>query len=76
MALGAFPEVRLAEARKKCEEARHLIRAGEDPSHKRRMKKIKARLSAYNSFNSVAEDFIAVRFVASGKAEATIDKAR
>lgn len=76
LALGAYPEVRLAEAREKCEEARRLIRAGEDPSHKRKMKKIQARLSADNSFNSVAEDFIAVRFVASEKAEATVDKAR
>jgi len=76
LALGAFPDVRLAEAREKCDDARRMIRAGEDPSHKRRMAKIKARLSAGNSFQSVAEDFIAVRFVASGKAEATIDKAR
>ena len=76
LALGAFPEVRLAEAREKCDEARRLIRTGEDPSHKRKMEKIKARLSAGNSFQSVAEDFITVRFVASGKAEATIDKAR
>jgi integrase len=76
LSLGPFPEVRLAEAREKCEEARRMIRAGEDPSHKRKMEKIKARLSAGNSFQSVAEDFIEVRFVASGKAEATIDKAR
>ncbi|QDH32961.1 integrase arm-type DNA-binding domain-containing protein [Porphyrobacter sp. YT40] len=76
LALGAFPDVRLADAREKCEEARRQIRAGEDPSHMRKMEKIKARLSADNSFQSVAEDFIDVRFVASGKAEATIEKAR
>ncbi len=76
LSLGPFPDVRLAEARERCEEARRMIRAGEDPSHKRKMAKIKARLSADSSFQSVAEDFIEVRFVASGKAEATIDKAR
>ncbi len=76
LSLGAFPEVRLAEAREKCDKARRMINAGEDPLHKRKMKKIRARLSADNSFQSVAEDFIAVRFVASGKADATIEKAR
>jgi integrase len=76
MALGPFPEVRLAEAREKCDEARRMIRAREDPAHHRKMEKIRARISADNSFQSVAEDFIQVRFVASGKAEATIEKAR
>jgi len=76
LSVGTFPEVSLAQARQRCDDARRLIDAGEDPLHKRKMEKIRARISADNSFQSVAEDFIDVRFVASGKAEATIEKAR
>jgi len=53
-----------------------MIRAGDDPLHSRKMEKIRARLPADNSFQSVAENLIAVRFVASQKAEVTIEKVR
>jgi hypothetical protein len=42
----------------------------------RRKKKIEARLHASNTFRAVAEDFISVRLERSGKALATITKAR
>lgn len=73
---GPWPEVSLVEARDRRDQARRSIKAGEDPLHDRKMEKMAARLSASNSFQSVAEDFIEVRFVSSGKAEATIEKAR
>ncbi len=66
----------LADARERRDDARKKIREGDDPLHSRKMEKIRGRLSAGNSFQSVAEDLIAVRFVASKKAEAAIEKAR
>jgi len=76
LSLGTWPEVSLADARERRDDARKKIREGDDPLHSRKMEKIRGRLSAGNSFQSVAEDLIAVRFVASKKAEATIEKAR
>lgn len=76
LSLGSWPEVLLADARERRDDVHKKIRAGDDPLHSRKMEKIRARLSADNSFQSVAEDLIAVRFVASQKAEATIEKAR
>ena len=40
------------------------------------MDKIAAQISAGNSFQSVAEDFIETKMVRSGNAPATIDKAK
>ncbi len=76
VALGSWPEVSLAEAREQRDQLRKEVRAGEDPLHKRKMAKVAARISADNSFQSVAEDFIEVKFVGNRKAPATIDKAR
>ncbi|MDK2758745.1 MAG: integrase arm-type DNA-binding domain-containing protein [Blastomonas fulva] len=76
MSPGSWPEVSLTDARERRDDVRKMIRAGDDPLHSRKMEKIRARLSADNSFQSVAENLIAVRFVASQKAEVTIEKAR
>lgn len=76
LALGAWPETSLADARLKRDEARKAVLNGGDPAHQRKMGKIAAKVSAGNSFASVAEDFIAVKLTANGKAESTITKAR
>lgn len=76
MALGAWPEISLADARKRRDMARLKVFDGIDPTLERKRTKRLARMSAGNSFKSVAEDFIKVRFENSGKAEATIRKAR
>lgn len=76
LALGAFPEVSLAQARQRRDDARRAVMEGVDPLHHRKMEKIAAKVSAATSFQSVAEDFISVKLVANGKAEATIEKAR
>jgi integrase len=55
MALGQYPEVRLAVARQKRDEARDLIVSGHDPMHVRKVTKAAQRISAANSFRSVAE---------------------
>ena len=76
ISIGSWPEVSLAEARELRDEARRAVKEGKDPLQQRKKEKIIARLSAGNSFQSVAEDFIEVKFVGNRKAEATTQKAR
>lgn len=76
MALGVYPEIGLADARRKRDEARRLLADGIDPMHTRKMKKIAASINAGNSFATVGEEFIAVKMVNAQKAPATIEKAR
>lgn len=76
LALGAYPEVSLADARQARDDARKLIQEGNDPAHSRKMGKIAAKVNAGNSFQSVAEDFIQTKLVDNGKAEATVERAR
>jgi integrase len=54
LALGRYPAVGLAEARRKRDEARELLRAGTDPGAARREAKRRALVSAEGSFESVA----------------------
>lgn len=76
LALGAWPEVSLADARLLRDDARKALRDGRDPGYDRKIQKIAAKISAGNSFKSVADDFIATKLEANGKAEATVAKAR
>lgn len=76
LALGKYPQMSLSDARKARDEAKAKLSAGVDPAHERKMTKIAAKVSAGNTFQSVAENFIAVKLEADGKAEATIEKAR
>lgn len=76
LAFGAWPDVSLADARVLRDDARKKLRNGFDPGHEKKMAKIAAQISAGNSFQSVAEDFIDVKLAKSGKAEATVKKAR
>ena len=43
MALGAFPDVTVSEARKRCDEARKLLVAGVDPAELRKEERIAQR---------------------------------
>ncbi len=76
LALGAYPEVSLANARELRDNARKQLQDGKDPAHTRKMGKIAAKVNAGNSFQSVAEEFIRVRMELEGRAEATIEKSR
>jgi hypothetical protein len=55
IALGAYPEVTLAEARDRRESSRRLLANGKDPSLERRLEKI-ARAAGGNTFRAVAEE--------------------
>ncbi|GAB2663041.1 tyrosine-type recombinase/integrase [Arenimonas aestuarii] len=58
LALGVFPEVSLAEARQRREEARSVIRHGGDPAANRRAQKAAALESAANSFEALAAEWL------------------
>jgi integrase len=73
LALGAYPSVSLAEARRKRDEARTVLRSGRDPSAERRVHRAMRRVSAANTFGAVADELIA-RKKAEGKAAATLSK--
>ena len=58
IALGAYPQVTLAEARERREAARRLLAGGKDPSLERRLEKI-AKAAGGNTFREVADEFLA-----------------
>lgn len=76
IALGAWPEVSLQAARKMRDELRVRIANGEDPSLTRKREKATAKISAANTFESVAQEYIDQKMVGEGRAEATLLKAR
>ncbi|KVC81364.1 tyrosine-type recombinase/integrase [Burkholderia ubonensis] len=54
LALGVYPDVSLAAARKKRDEAREKLAAGVDPGESKKADKRAARLAAINTFEAVA----------------------
>ena len=58
LSFGAFPEVSLASARTKRDEARKLLAEGVDPSQQRRLDKIAAATAARNTFAALVEDYL------------------
>ncbi|SFU26481.1 tyrosine-type recombinase/integrase [Paraburkholderia aspalathi] len=61
LALGVYPDVSLAAARKKRSAAREQLAAGIDPSDVKKADKRAARLNANNSFEAVARDWLEER---------------
>lgn len=59
LALGAYPEITLAEARRKRDEAKTLFASGIDPSQQRKLDKITRAISDAVTFDSVAEEYLA-----------------
>lgn len=58
LAFGTFPDVPLAAARKKRDQARGLLADGIDPAAKKREDKIAAAHAARNTFKAVVEDYL------------------
>jgi integrase len=75
LALGAYPEISLANARELRDEARALIQSGKDPSFERKREKVAAKISAADSFDRIAEEYLA-KIELDGRAGATMNKAR
>lgn len=58
LALGVYPEVSLAQARQRRDQARKLLAEGTDPSHAKRADKVARKLAADNTFESVAKAWL------------------
>ena len=75
ISLGVFPEVTLAQATVKRDEARKLLSEGINPSEQRKLEKLGAEVAGRNTFGAVAEEYLK-RLEDSGVAEATLNKNR
>jgi integrase len=58
LAIGAYPEISLGDARKRRDEARELMAAGKDPSREKQQAKHRAKVSAANTFGEVAKEYL------------------
>ncbi|MFZ5748694.1 MAG: tyrosine-type recombinase/integrase, partial [Pseudomonadota bacterium] len=74
LAFGRYPEVTLAEARQKRDEARQKLREGIDPLAERKREKLMAHYKAANTFGDVAQEYIE-KMIAEGRADTTTAKA-
>ena len=61
LALGAYPDVSLKDARKRRDEARNLLADGIDPGAQRKTEKAQRKAEAANSFENVARAWLAHR---------------
>ena len=59
LALGAYPEVSLADARAARDGARERLRSGRDPGMERRVEKARANLEVDNTFGAIAREWLA-----------------
>jgi integrase len=57
LALGAYPEIGLGEARRRREEARELIALGKDPSREKQREKARARTQAADTFKAICDEY-------------------
>jgi integrase len=74
LAIGRYPDVGLAEARKRRDDARKQLDDGIDPLAKRKRDKLVAAFNAANTFGEIAKEYIDKQ-VAQGQADATTQKA-
>jgi integrase len=72
LALGVYPAVPLAKARKRRDEARELLADGMDPGQNKRDKKLEQVIAAANTFEAVARQWLSK--TAANRATITQDK--
>lgn len=58
ISLGVYPEVSLKEAREKALELKKLIKAGIDPSQKRKQDKLESKEHIENTFENIANEYL------------------
>lgn len=75
LALGSYPEITLANARRKRDEAKTLLASGTDPGQQRKVDKITKALSDAATFDSVAEEYLAKK-MREGIAASTVKRLR
>jgi len=57
LAIGAYPEIGLGEARRRREEARELIALGKDPSREKQRDKVRSRIQAADTFAAICDEY-------------------
>lgn len=57
VAIGTYPVIGLAEARRRRDQARELLAAGKDPSRERLREKLRTQIQAGNTFAAIAEEY-------------------
>lgn len=75
LAFGIWPDLDLAGARAKRDDARRLLATGQDPAEQARLDKAAASVAAANTFRAVAEEWLA-KVEKEGLAPATLKKNR
>ncbi|TKB20451.1 MAG: DUF4102 domain-containing protein [Mesorhizobium sp.] len=73
LAIGTYTDTSLAEARKKRDDAKKLLREGIDPSAQKRLDKITASVARARTFSAVANEYVTLQ-KRKGRAAATITK--
>lgn len=76
LGIGTYPEISLAEARKRRDDARVLIADGKDPSREKQRGKIRSRLQAENTFKAISREYCEKRKRDGDKAWATATATR
>jgi integrase len=61
LAIGAYPEIGLSDARKRRDEARALVALGKDPSREKQRDKVRSRVQAENTFAALANEYCTKR---------------
>jgi integrase len=62
LAIGVYPDVTLAQARNRREEAKKLLGEGKDPGQERKLEKLSRQLEIENSFEAIAREWYKRRF--------------
>jgi integrase len=75
LAFGVYPDVSLADARAKRDEARRVLAVGADPSHKRKQDAREAKARSADTFKALAEEWLR-RNELQGRSAATLKKLR
>ncbi len=73
LSFGSFPDVTLAQARAKRDEARQVLAAGTDPAQRRKEERKAATVSAANTFEALAREYID-KIAKEGAAPVTVQK--
>ena len=63
IALGRYPDVSIAAARRLQEDARRQLEAGRDPLQERTRERLVASVAANNAFGDIAREYIEIRMV-------------
>jgi integrase len=61
LALGVYPEVSLADARERADDARRLVASGVDAVHDRRARRASSAVESAQTFRAIAEEWLATR---------------